>query len=235
MDRHVRADGLAQALQIAGRIGQTVDVVDAQPVDPAFGDESHDGAVDVVEDGRLLDAHADEAGDLEEAPIGEMPPAFPPVEEPPGLRSVQPADQIAVLRQRVEARRQIGLPDRGADHAVQAVRDRGCRARRGVGDPGEGGGLEPIEDLPVARRRQRPAVFVIFEHEAPLGVGGDGEFAVRQACLEGSAEERQRHVAGLPVDVEVAGEGTRFAPFQDVRPPGVLHRGGHVVRARCRG
>ena len=78
MDRQLRADRFAQALQIAGRIGETVDMVDAQAVDAAFGDERQDRAVDVVEDGLVLDARADEAGDLEEAAIGEMAAALPP-------------------------------------------------------------------------------------------------------------------------------------------------------------
>ncbi len=58
-----------QALEVAGRVGETVGVVDAQAVDHAFADQVEHLAVRQLEDLGILDAHAGEIVDVEEAPV----------------------------------------------------------------------------------------------------------------------------------------------------------------------
>ena len=73
--------------------------------------------------------------------------ACAPVESRQTCAAWSAANQIAVPRQRVEARRQVGLPDRVADDAVQAVSAAALR-RRGVDDPGEVRPPGAVEDWP---------------------------------------------------------------------------------------
>ena len=67
-DVTVGPGGLTQALQIAQRIRQTVDMVNAQAVHHALVDQLKDQSVGVVEDRIILNPNADQPGYLKEAP-----------------------------------------------------------------------------------------------------------------------------------------------------------------------
>ncbi len=64
-----RGEPLAHALQVPGRVGEPVRVVDAQTLHRSVGDEPPRQRVDAVEDRGVLDAQADEVVDQEEAAI----------------------------------------------------------------------------------------------------------------------------------------------------------------------
>ena len=61
-------DAPAQFAAVAARVGEAVDVVDAQAVDQPFGDQLEDLAVGGFEHRRTFDAQAAEFVDVEEAP-----------------------------------------------------------------------------------------------------------------------------------------------------------------------
>jgi hypothetical protein len=69
LDPDVLGAALAQAPQVAGRIGQAVGVVDAQPVDDALAHEPQREPVRLGEHLGVLLAHAGEVVDVEEAPV----------------------------------------------------------------------------------------------------------------------------------------------------------------------
>ena len=59
-----------QPVEVAGRVGQPVDVVDPQPGHAAVGGQLRAGAgAWLVVDGPILDPHADQAVDVEESPV----------------------------------------------------------------------------------------------------------------------------------------------------------------------
>ncbi len=131
----------------------------------------------VGEDGRVLDAHADEPGDLEEAAVGETVAADAPVRQPVVLRLVAGVDVVDRLRP----------------------------------------------------RSQRQVVAGDAQDATPLRVLGERDVAVGNRGAVGFAEERQDQLGGCPVDVEVGGVGRCGAVLEDVAPPAVVRRGGHVV------
>ena len=88
LDPHVRGAGVAQARQVARRVGEPVGVVDAQPVDDAVAHELEDLAVDELEDRGVLDAHAGQVVDVEEAPVPAVVGVV--VEDPRALALVGP-------------------------------------------------------------------------------------------------------------------------------------------------
>ena len=65
----VRHTALAESLQVAGGIGEAIDVIDPQAVDEAAGDELQDLAVSLLEDLRVLHAHPCKLVDREEATV----------------------------------------------------------------------------------------------------------------------------------------------------------------------
>src|SRR4051794_41959849 len=60
---------LAQPLEVAGRVGEPVGMVDAQPVDEAVAHEADRQAVRLLEHLGILLAHAGEVVDVEEAAV----------------------------------------------------------------------------------------------------------------------------------------------------------------------
>ena len=60
---------VAQPLEVAGRVGEPVGMVDAQPVDEPLGDQLEREPVRLGEHVRVLLAHAGEVVDVEEAPV----------------------------------------------------------------------------------------------------------------------------------------------------------------------
>ncbi len=92
-DRRLRQAG-SQAVQIAGGIGEPVDMIDPHAIDDARVDQLEEQAVHVLEHRVILDAHADKAGHVEEAAVADRVGLGAPVRQPPGLFLVQRADRI---------------------------------------------------------------------------------------------------------------------------------------------
>ena len=69
LDPHVLDARVAQALEVAGGVGEPVGVVDAQAVDRALADQRQREAVRLLEHLRVLLAHAREVVDVEEAAV----------------------------------------------------------------------------------------------------------------------------------------------------------------------
>ena len=67
---------------IAGGVAQTVDVIDAQPVDQPLAIEPQDGGVDHVENARVLDPQAGKLGNVEEATPVDHVASNPPPGQP---------------------------------------------------------------------------------------------------------------------------------------------------------
>ena len=87
LDHDVGAAGrTGQPVQIAARVGQTVGVIDPQPIDLAVVQLLQHQRVGGVEDGRVLDPHAGQGRDVEEPADVELLDRDPPVAEPIVLR-----------------------------------------------------------------------------------------------------------------------------------------------------
>ncbi len=81
-----------------------------------------------------------------------------------------------------------------------------------------------------ARRRERIKAFVIGERGfAAVRIGFYRDVAVFQRRFEAVAQEGQRQAA-RPVDIEIARIAALLAVLNHIAPPGVLQRGGHMVR-----
>jgi len=91
-----------QALAIAPRIEQPVDVIDAQAVEPALRDERQHAVMGAREEFRQLHADAGEIVDVEEPAIVDLVRGGPPIGRAPGLRlekrmEAAPARRLARL------------------------------------------------------------------------------------------------------------------------------------------
>jgi hypothetical protein len=122
-----------QALQVGGRVGQAVDVVDPQPVDQAVGDQPQRGLVGQPEHLGVLLADPDQLVDGEEAAVVAVD------------RGAAPLHQLVVL-----LLEPVGA--RGEGEAVLVVADPALAGLELAGDPVE----RPAEDRqphpPAARR-----------------------------------------------------------------------------------
>ena len=107
-DVAVGPGGLPQALQIAQRIRQAVDMVNAQAVHHARVDQLKDQPVRIVEDRIILNPDADQPGDLKEAPPRELLRRLPPGHQPPALRLVQLGNAL-LLAVRARVKRILGV------------------------------------------------------------------------------------------------------------------------------
>ena len=68
-------------LQIAGRIKQSIQVIESQPDDFPFANQTQDEFVGGREEGRLLHAHADQVIDIEEASVIDLVRGGSPIRE----------------------------------------------------------------------------------------------------------------------------------------------------------
>ena len=215
-DRRRARRAVPQPAQVAGRVGQAVDMVDPDAVDMAIAQQLEQEPVHVIEDPLVLDPHADQVRDLEEAPVGQPVAPGTPMGQAPGLRGVKPLEQRAVLRQRGQAAAQT--PD-----VVRLGEPRGQALGRGQALASGFQGERPTA------RGQREGVLVVAQQEA-LGIAAERELAGVQRAAERLAQLREQQLRRRPVDVEVAGVGAVAAVAQQVAPPGIVRRGGHVVR-----
>ena len=77
-----------EPLEVPGRVGEPVGMVDAQPFDDAVLEQRQHLAVRQLEDLGVLDAHAGEVVDVEEAPV--VPGLGVDVEDPQPLVAIGP-------------------------------------------------------------------------------------------------------------------------------------------------
>ena len=205
LGQHVRA----QAPHIAGRVGQAVRVVHAQPLDEALADPAGGLGVDGVEDLRVLHPHPGEGGDGEEAAVVQLGVPAAPADEPVVLAGVHRAGQARALGGRLVRGIGPGEDVRGAQPGLLL----GGR---------EGAGRQRVARVPVA---QPPAVVAGLHHEpVQLGLG---------LAVGAVAEHGQEHpaVPGGPVHVEPGGV-RRLGAVREQVPPGGVRLGGrhaHVV------
>ena len=97
----VGADVVPEPPQIGGRVCQSVHMVDAKPMDLAVANQFQREPVHVGIDFGHFHAHSDQAGDLEEAPIGQVPSGILPWEKLPGLSVEQSLQELAMRPKRV--------------------------------------------------------------------------------------------------------------------------------------
>src|SRR5690349_5411056 len=90
-------------------IGQTVDVVKSNAIYGSSANQLQKLGVDIVEDSHVLDADADEIGNLEETPVGQGLAGCPPMREPPHLKLVQGMNGCDVTH---------GLLDRALEYLI---------------------------------------------------------------------------------------------------------------------
>ena len=88
---------LVQSLEVFTRIGEAVGMVDAQAIDAAVAREAADQSVRRLEHGAVLDAHAREIGDLEEAAIVDLVRGDAPVREAVVLLLQYPVQRHRIL------------------------------------------------------------------------------------------------------------------------------------------
>ena len=110
----------AEALEVLARVGEPVRMVDPQAVDEAVADELQHLAVRLLEDRRILDAHARELADVEEAAVPAR--VRVPVEEPRAELRVAPEAVLLlggrhVVRDDVEDRAEAVRVGRLAERA----------------------------------------------------------------------------------------------------------------------
>ena len=158
-DPGLRPGDLAQPRQIAGRIGQSVRVVDAHAVDQTFVEPALDLDVGGVEHGAVLLAQAGQRGDREEPPVTAHP--------------VAPADQAVVLAVvhlggRCPNRYPAQWDSRGRRAAVRPRRPRGSATSSS--EPNTGNTIRPSSNVPVdvEVRRVRRVSAVLQDVPPPL-------------------------------------------------------------------
>ncbi|VVN12838.1 hypothetical protein PS623_03883 [Pseudomonas fluorescens] len=238
-------DPSAQFAAVTTRVGQAIDMVDAQAIDQAAFDQLEQLRMSRLEHHRTLNARAAQFIDVEEAPpvdvVGSGAPA--------GQAVALPFEQLvqameALLTAAVEGGQGWLQRGAGVDPAGQfgvqrlGVDQRLRRTAQGSEVLGQVLQLWTVaEDLAVIGRADREAVIVMsnFEH-AGRGIEGQRQFAVLQGLAIIAAEKRQQQltgqqrIGGVPLDVEEFGVGAASAPGQQALPPGVVGAtDGHVV------
>jgi hypothetical protein len=196
------ADPAAEPVEVGTGVAQAVDVVDAEPVDGAVGDQREDELVGRLEDRLVLDPEPGEVADREEAPVvqrlrRQAEPRRPPVlrgderfEGRPG-RAVarRPPEPLDRRRGRLRARDPCAQLPPGPVVGLRRQRFRiGCER------------VEPrrAQDRRVGRRRQRQLVRAVGpDREASrLGVEAQLERALGERDAVGLAEHRDQHLPG---------------------------------------
>ena len=179
-DVEARADRRLQRPRIACRVGQPVDVVDAQALrsGPRARAGTRSRACASKMSG-LLDAQAGEGVDVEEAAIVDVARRDPPMGEPVGLRLQQPM-------QRPEA---VGMPGDAVDErerprSIASLHGRGGRRR--VGEP-------PLQPLRLLR-----------EAGAPLGARS------RRPCAQALGDRQELGQASSPTSPSAASARSRM-------------------------
>ena len=107
-DITVRSGCLPQALQIAQRIGQTVDMVDPQTVHHTRVNQFKDEAMRIVEYRVIFNPHAHQTGNLKETSPRKLFRRFPPGHQSPALCFMQ-FRKALILAERARVERILGV------------------------------------------------------------------------------------------------------------------------------
>ncbi len=224
-DGDVRSHGGAQALQVAARIGEAVDMVDPKAVHRALPHEGEDEPVALLEDRGILDAQARKPGDLEEAAIAEMAARRLPVHQPPGLGRMHGLDPARLARKG----RKVAFQLLACAGRCQRPCEEARPLRVLLGPRRQDGACETAQHHRVAFRGERVEAFAVAERKCVVPrVERKAERVVRQLPGEILAEEGQGQRLG-PVDIEMAGKRAFLAPDDHAAPPGVFEARRHVV------
>ena len=186
LHQHVGAAGeRGEVVEVALRVAQPVGVVDPQPVDEALVEPAPDLDVRGVEDLRVLDAHAGEGVDREEAPVVQLGVGAPPGHQLVVLagvhlvgvgcggrarraRAVRQRVAVVVVAQLVALHRQVGDPAVGQQVVVAHHRDPDPAAA-GLPVDVEGGGVRRAAAVP----QQVPPPAALDRRRDPDVVGDD--------------------------------------------------------------
>lgn len=191
----------AQPAQVGARRGQAVDVVDTQPVEQAFAVQAQGQGVHGVEYDVVLDPHANQLVDFEEAPPVDLVG-----------RGAPPGQAVMLAFQQL-------VQAAPAGHRVRRMR--GARARGALHRQGRFG-----QGIALAAHHDGVTLGAVVRQDDGAGIQA---FAVRIGQHRQQYLAAQGGVGGAPVDVEAARMRAAFAVAQHVGPPGVGDVGGHVV------
>ncbi|MNZ80823.1 hypothetical protein D3C78_994720 [compost metagenome] len=238
-------DAPAQFAAIATRIGQAVDVIDAQAIDQAGADQLENLLVSGFEHLATLDPQAGQLVDVEKAPPVDVIGGGTPAGQAIGLlfeqavqaleacrcapvKGIEQAAERNLCGQRLQLLlQQHGLVG-GLRLAVQSLEAfaQGVHCRV----------LAQAEDLSVIGRADRKALLMVTDVEAAIaGLEAQRDVAGLQGCAVVSGEKRQQQltfeqgIAGVPLDIEERAVAAAPAPAQQVLPPGVVAANRHVV------
>ena len=112
-------EGFLELLEVAEGIGESVRVIDAEGGDASFADPADNQAMDVVEDGRVFDANADELCNIKESAVVDFLRGDAPEGEAVGLLFEE-------LVEGLEACRVFNAAPEGRDAAVYRRPDAGA-------------------------------------------------------------------------------------------------------------
>jgi hypothetical protein len=227
---------VAERFQVALRVGQAVDVVDAHPIDAFLGTQVGEEAVRVGEDRGVFLAQAGQVVDLKEAAVVEFVQRGAPVREAPVLlfEEVVQGRPPEVLEMRVQVFG-LGHVAEARAQVLGGVRVAGRQGAVGVEQVVRAGRFfrqRLVEHVGVAVGAQGEAVLVVGGEEAAV-LADEFDRAVVEGLAVGTSQKRQPHrpvgrAAGVPVDVEKLRLGVR-AVRERVLPASVLGVDGRVV------
>ncbi len=193
----------AQAAQIAGRVGQAVDMVDTHAVQVALGGQPQRQGMNRVEHRRQFHPQRHQRSDVEEAPVVDHVVANPPPGQPIRLAFDQPQQpRVADAGLRIEF-----------GHPLAQGRRRQRRQRLWAQQEG----LVVVAQLHVPVRIELQP-----QHAGGhrLGAGAVQHRQPELAIVAGRA----------PIEVEPAGVAAAAAVAQHVPPPSIAGMGGQVIR-----
>ena len=194
LDEDVEAgpDLRLQRPNIILRIGEAVDMVDPQPLDPVGPHQFEDERMGPFENGGLLDAHPRQRVDVEEAAVVDVARRDAPVRQPVALQLEDAVERVEAFRDALGAVNEVERPVRRFGQLRRIGKDplEAALERLALGDeaigPGGGGVLrqrpQPRRDreqLPVFRPR-----LVGGEDQDPVEQDRIAQRADREAVLE---------------------------------------------------
>ena len=197
-----------QPPQVAARVGQPVGVVDAQPVDPALGDQGEQHGVGLGEDLLVLDPHPGQRVDVEEPSVVELLVADPPVRQPVEL----PVEQLG-------QRQVLGAgPDR--EHVVEVAQHRLAAGAAGAVEGDLAVGDHLADPPPEHRHQQRALLGGPVDVEPPRVRRGRAVAQHRPQRGVQRRRGRHRHVVGHDVDDDAHAQrrGRVGEPAEALRP-----------------
>jgi len=242
-----------ERVEVRCGIEQPVDVIDAKSRDGAVGDPAEHPRMRGGEHERVLDPHADQIVDLEEAPVVQVVAGAPPVHQAIGLRIEQRLQPMTSLGSR-EARDgalerdaelgggMVAFQDGGEDLIARHDAAGGENRIRGAppGKTSHADGQVVERSGPVADDLQDAAWLdgkgcLAVPDAQPAILAREADLPARETAPTRFGEHRQEHRPGsgrgaVPVNVEPRSEPRRAAMRQDVVPGGIVRRRGLVIR-----